>query len=70
MSATYIAPVDFKLDPKLMSLLMLKEVAEWVEEQCSSGAAPAFGADGLVYRIEDEQEAKAFQERWLLTRAA
>ena len=49
-----------------MALLMLKEVSDWVEEHCLSGAAPAFSADGLVYRIEDEQEARAFRERWLL----
>lgn len=58
--------VDFKLNDKLMSLLMLSEVADWIEEHCLLGAAPAVTADGVVYRIEDEHEARAFQERWLL----
>ena len=60
-----MTPMDFRLDPNLMSLLMLEEVADELCDHCSSGAAPAFSADRLVYRIEDEQEAQAFRERWL-----
>ena len=49
-----------------MSLLMLREVSDWLVEHCPGGAAPAFNPKlGLVYRIEDEQEAWAFKERWL-----
>ena len=59
--------MDFRLDPSLMSLLMLQEVSDWLVEHCPNGAAPAFNPEmGLVYRIEDEQEAQAFKERWLL----
>jgi hypothetical protein len=57
--------MDFRLDSKLMSLLMVQEVADWIAEHCLSGAAPAMTVSGLVYRIEDEEEALAFQERWL-----
>jgi hypothetical protein len=57
--------MDFKLDSKMMSLLMLKECADWIEEHCGSGAAPAHTDQGVVYRIEDEREAEAVRERWL-----
>ena len=61
-----MASMDFALDPRLMSLLMLEEVADWLVEHCPAGAAPGFNSEiGLVYGIEDEQEARAFQERWL-----
>lgn len=48
--------MDFKLDPNLMSLLMLQEVTAWIDEHCSSGAAPAFGENGLAHRIRDVRE--------------
>lgn len=57
--------MDFKLESKMMSLLMLKECADWIGEHCRLGAAPAIADQGLVYRIEDEREAEAVRERWL-----
>ena len=58
--------MDFKLDPGMMSLLFVKEVADWITEHCASGATSAFNSElGLVYQIEDEAEAIAFAKRWL-----